>query len=76
MCKGMVYQESASGEEQMAKITLKPIAAELKKFRKELVACSKSSKGPQKEAMLAEIKRLDKLIKLVPVTCKHHTMGC
>lgn len=59
----------------MAKLTLKPIEAQLKKIRPELEGQTKVSTGTTKKTLQDELKKLNRLIKLVPETCKRHTLG-
>ncbi|HEY2118256.1 MAG TPA: hypothetical protein VGH37_03650 [Candidatus Acidoferrum sp.] len=60
---------------KIKKYTLKPIEEELNTIREGLVEDSKIATGPKKISLLLQIKKLDKLIALLVVTCKHHTMG-
>jgi hypothetical protein len=69
-----------AGEETMEKpkiekFSLKPIKQELETIRMGLREDSKIATGAKKKLLYAEIKKLDKLIALLVVTCKRHTMG-
>ena len=60
---------------KVKKYTLKPIEAELKQIRKRLQEDCEMATGEKKKSLCAEVKKMDKLLALLVVTCKHHTMG-
>lgn len=59
----------------MPKISLKPVETQLKKIRKELETESVTATAKKKKALNGEIKKLDKVIAVLPKICKQHDVG-
>ena len=68
------------GERQMEdykvdKLTLKPVETELKRIRKELKSIIDIATPSKKKTLHGQAKKLDKLISMIVITCKRHTIG-
>lgn len=59
----------------MPKISLKPVEAQLKKIRTELETESMTATAKKKKALKGKIKKLDKVIAVLPNICKKHDVG-
>ena len=59
----------------MPKISLKPVETQLKKIRNELETESMTATAKKKKALKGEIKKLDKVIAVLPKICKGHDVG-
>jgi hypothetical protein len=59
----------------MPKISLKPVETQLKKIRNELETESMTATAKKKKALKGKIKKLDKVIAVLPKICKQHDVG-
>lgn len=57
------------------KLTLKPVKAELQRIRKELNGLIEAASPAKKKTLHRQAKKLDKLIAMIVITCKRHTIG-
>jgi hypothetical protein len=57
------------------KLTLKPVETELKRIREELKSLISAAKPAKKKTLHGQAKKLDKLISMIVITCKRHTIG-
>ena len=59
----------------MPKISLKPVEAQLKKIRNALETESLTATAKKKKVLKGEIKKLDKVIAVLPKICKSYDVG-
>ncbi len=53
----------------------KPVQAELKKIRKQLIAEKKKANAAKKGELQCEIDKLNELIVAVPIACRRYSIG-
>jgi hypothetical protein len=58
----------------MQKLSLKPVKAELKRIRKQLVTESKTAKAARKQILKEEIDKIDMITATVLIALKNHNL--